>query len=128
MLNIDYIATSAKAREFLDTMTDYLLSGCYQVKKVQLFEITEDTQFQDLVMVKKSTKYDDVIFDNLEIISRMHLETKRILYCVHMLGIKRRNLQSSCEPIEYSFGRSFETYKKSLIEFGLTQERFIVYQ
>ena len=99
MLKINYEQTKALTKKHLDTLTKYIKAGYYQIKKVPLYEIDEDTDFMDLL-------------------------SKQILYCVHLLCLKRRNLQSG---YAYSFGKPYEDYKRALLGYGLSMESLIAY-
>lgn len=124
MLKINYEQTKALTKTHLDTLTKYIKAGYYQIKKVPLYEIDEDTDFMDLLTINCSTPYDDVLKHDLEILSRMDVLSKQILYCVHLLCLKRRNLQSGCA---YSFGKPYEDYKRALLGYGLSKESLIAY-
>ena len=128
MIQIDYDQTMEKAREHLDALTNLIKIGCFRIKKLQISQIHEDTRLEDMIEVQYPTKYDNLVYSTIEIFSRMNLETKRILYCVHLLGIKRKNLRSDKGTYDYFFGDPFTLYKKALLEFGLTNEIFIAYK
>ena len=121
MIKIDYSATQKNAFEHLKMLTKYLSTGCYSIYKVPIAEIEETTNLKNLLKINTSTKYDQ------EIMSRLEIEEKRILYCVHLLGIKLRNLRSDSNQYEYCFGNSYKNYDKAVLSFGMTQEKFIVY-
>lgn len=127
MLSLDKDSTYASAKEHLDQLTQYIEAGCYEVKKVPLSSITEEMKLNDLIQIKISTRLDNTFSKYLQLISNLDLESKRILYCVHLLNIKRRNLQSNSAPYDYTFGRPFERYRRAVLVFGLTQEKFIRY-
>lgn len=124
MFKIDYDQTKKLTKQHLDTLSKYFKSGCYQIEKVPLYKIDENTDFCQMVIIRLSTEYDEIMKNDLQILSRMDVITKQILYCVHLLGIKRRNLESGNE---YSFGQPYEDYKRALIDYGLTQENLIAY-
>ena len=84
-------------------------------------------KLNDLIQIKISTRLDSTFSKDLQLISNLDLESKRILYCVHLLNIKRRNLQSNSAPYDYTFGRPFERYRRAVLVFGLAQEKFIRY-
>ena len=117
MLKINYEQTKVLTKKHLDTLTK-------NIKKVPLYEIDEDTDFMDLLTINCSTPYDDVLKHDFEILSRMDVLSKQILYCVHLLCLKRRNLQSGCA---YSFGKPYEDYKRALLGYGLSMESLIAY-
>ena len=73
---------------------------------------------------KKTFGYALKVIRDLEILSRMDVLSKQILYCVHLLGIKRRNLESGND---YSFGKPYEDYKRALLGYGLSMESLIAY-
>lgn len=60
---------------------------------------------------------------SLNMISKFYREwmfyQNQILYCVHLLCLKRRNLQSGNK---YSFGKPYEDYKRALLGYGLSME------
>ena len=127
MYKIDYARTCSNTKLHLDQMTKLIESGCYKVKHVDLFNITENTEMKDLVEVKHHTACDQILLHDLDIISRLNVDTKRIIYCVHLLNIKRKNLRNDYETEGYSFGNPFHTYQQALKEFGITQFQFIEY-
>lgn len=127
MYEINYELTCSNVKQHLDQLTKIITSGCYEIKHVDLSNITENTNLQDLIKIRFSTKYDEVIFHDLDIISRLDVETKKIIYCVHLLNIKRKNLREDYQIEGYSFGDPFRLYKKALKEFGVTQFQFIEY-
>lgn len=128
MIKIDKKETIRTAEEHLKYVTKYIQATNYIVEKVPISDITEKSQLKDLIKSNTSTKTDLMIMNDLDIISRLSLESKRILFCVHFLGIKRRNLSSGEEPYEYSFGRPYELYRKAVYDFAVTQEQFIHYK
>ena len=120
MINIDYKQTQNNAKYFLECLTSLCIkTGCCSVKKVDLFEINDDTDIKSLVQLNIDSKYNTLILNALDTISKMSLENKRILYCTHLLNIKRKNLRNDCGSCEYNFGNPFYTYEKALREFGL---------
>lgn len=127
MIKIDYSATQKNAFEHLKMLTKYLSTGCYSIHKVPIAEIEETTNLKNLLKINTSTKYDQEIVHDLEIMSRLEIDEKRILYCVHLLGIKLRNLRSDSNQYEYCFGNSYKNYDKAVLSFGMTQEKFIAY-
>lgn len=124
MLKINYEQTKVLTKKHLDTLSKYFKAGYYRIKKVPLYKIDEDTNFMDLLTINCSTPYDDTLIHDLEILSRMDVLSKQILYCVHLLGIKRRNLESGND---YSFGKPYEDYKRALLGYGLSMESLIAY-
>ena len=54
MLKINYEQTKALTKKHLDTLTKYIKAGYYQIKKVPLYEIDEDTDFMDLLTINCS--------------------------------------------------------------------------
>ena len=128
MIKIDYKATEENALSHLKMLSKYLSTGCYEIHKIPISGIDESTKLQELVDIKISTIHDQEIEHDLEIMSRLEIEAKRILYCVHLLGYKLRNLRSDADQFEYCFGNSYKNYKRALLAFGVTQERFIVYK
>lgn len=70
MLKINYEQTKVLTKKHLDTLTKYIKAGYYQIKKVPLYEIDEDTDFMDLLTINCSTPYDDV----LNMISKFYRE------------------------------------------------------
>lgn len=128
MAKLDYKAISTNAKSWLNEVTTCLKSGYFTIKEVELYEITDNTKLQDLVTRKnpnKPMKYEKYIFEALESISRCKLENKQILYCVHVLGIKRKNLRNDSPNSDYSFGDPFRTYDKAILEYGLANTRFV---
>lgn len=120
MIQIDYKQTERNAKYFLECLTkNFIETGCCSVKKVDLFDIDDDTDIKSLVQLNVESKYNDLILNALNCISKMSLENKKMLYCAHLLEIKRKSLRSDYEPYEYSFGNPFYTYEKALREFGL---------
>lgn len=128
MIKINYKATEKNALSHLENLSKYISTGCYEVHKIPISGIDDDTNLQDLVDIKTSTIHDQEIQHDLEIMSRLEIEAKRILYCVHLLGYKRRNLRSDSDQFDYNFGNSYKNYKRALLSFGMTQEKFIVYE
>ena len=128
MIQIDYDKTMERAKEHLDALTNLIDIGCFKVRKIQLHQIQENTHLEDLIEITFPTRYDKLVYSTLEVFSRMNLESKRILYCVHLLGIKRKNLRSDNGTLDYFFGDPFGLYKKALLEFALTNEVFIAYK
>ena len=124
MLKINYEQTKVITKKHLDTLSKSFKAGSYRIKKVPLYKIDEDTDFMDLLTINCSTPYDDILIHDLEILSRMDVLSKQILYCVHLLGIKRRNLES---VNDYSFGKPYEDYKRALLGYGLSMESLIAY-
>ena len=128
MYKIDLNKTCSNAKKHLDSVTRIIHSGCYDVKVVDLLDIDENTNLQNLVKVKTKNCYDDMIFHDLEIISRLDVESKRIFYCVHLLDIKRKNLRiDEYNKYDYSFGQPFALYNKALKDYSYTQIQFIEY-
>lgn len=126
---IDEEATIENVKNYLNReFTRYLLTPCYQVKKVELDEITDNTNLQKLVTVEIPTELDGTLFRTLELLSRCDTESKRMIYCIHMLGLKRKNLRRDYTTCEYSFGSPFRTYKKALLNFSMLNEELIVYK
>ena len=127
MYEIDYDQTYSNVKKYLEDLTKVITTGCYEIKRVELSKITENTNLQDFVKIRFNTKYDEIIFHELDIISRLDVESKKIIYCVHLLNIKRKNLREDYQTEGYGFGDPFKLYKKALKEYGITQFKFIEY-
>ena len=127
MIKIDYKQTEDNAKLFIDNMTSAIIeTGWCTVERIQLLNIDDNTDLRGLVHINADSQYNNVILNTLESISKMSLGNKQILYCIHLLNIKRKNLRNDYGPYEYSFGNPFYTYEKALREFGLSNMALIV--
>ncbi len=124
MFEIDYVATIEKAKSELDFFTKNIQIGFYRFKQIPLIEVNE-TELLDLMIIELPTKYDDLMIEDVKLISRLDKRSKEILYCVHCLMFKRRNLRS--ENAEYSFGNPYKYYNEAVLNFGLAREDLTVY-
>ena len=129
MFKINFKKTCNNAKKHLDMITRIIHSGCYDVKIVDLTDIDDHTNLQDLIQIKTKNCYDEMILHDLEIMSRLDIQSKQILYCVHLLDIKRKNLSIELNnKYNYSFGDPFYSYAKALENYSLTQIQFIEYE
>lgn len=126
MMDINYELTSKLAKQRLDDLTGMIKSNLISVEKMKQSDINKKTNFADLVTFRFQFKGEEKIQNDLMIISRLDLESKQILYCVHCLGESRWRLKLGIE--DYSFGRPYEIYDKALLKFGLANEELIIYQ
>lgn len=127
MMDINYELTSKLAKQRLDDLTGMIKSNLISIEKMKQSDINKKTNFADLVTFRFQFKGEEKIQNDLMIISRLDLESKQILYCVHCLGEARRNLKSDGDS-DYVFGRPYEIYDKALLKFGLANEELIIYQ
>ncbi len=124
MFEVDYERTIAKARLELDFFTKNVQVGFYRFKRIPLVEVSE-TNLLDLMTIELPTKYDELMIEDVKLISKLDKRSKEILYCVHCLSFKRRNLRS--ENTEYSFGNPYKYYNEAVLRFGLAREDLTVY-
>lgn len=127
MMEINYELTSMLARKRLNDLTGLIKSNLISVETKQLSEIDKSTNLADLVTFNLPLKSEESVRNDLEIISRLDLNSKCILYCVHCLGIARRNLENCYATNDFVFGRPYELYKKAVLKFGLANEELIIY-
>ena len=124
---IDYEKSQINAKEYLDRLSYLISTGCYTVQKVPVTSITDSTNLTDLVMVRIPNKHDKSVKNDLNTLSRLSIENKRLFYCTHLLGIKMRNLRSDCYTSEYTFGNAYDQYRNMILNFALMREALIEY-
>lgn len=127
MMDINYELTSVLAENRLKELTGLFKSNLISIESKKLCEINKTTNLVDLVTFNLPIRSEESIKNDLEIISRLDLDSKCILYCVHCLGIARRNLRGDCANSDYTFGRPYELYQKAVLKFGLAKEELIIY-
>lgn len=124
MFEVDYEKTIANAKTELEFFTKNIQVGFYRFKKIPLVEVGE-TDLLDLMTIELPTRYDELMIEDVKLISKLDRRSKEILYCVHCLLFKRRNLRS--ENTEYSFGNPYKYYDEAVLKFGLAREDLTVY-
>lgn len=126
MKNIDIQKSKEQVESALCNLTELMIF--YELPKLKLHEITEDTKFDELLVIKNSTSYDSQVKKILHLISLLDAEEKRVVYCVHILKISRRKLRSDQFPFEYSFGDPYKLYQLALVAIAYMSKDLIVYK